>query len=220
MRLRLSYPRATPSGMALFFYRDFVSGGCRGRVETTQKGAKHGNQKYQSRHRQSRRFQGYAQPRRLARARACAHAREENSKPHSEAALAQWRTTTFGGDFDPVRAAVDEAESSFSSRQPEDDRRIWLKIANEIGYEAFRDLYLEQCANASCATRPPRSRTASTVTPGTTPAPQLNGNLRRAPLPQSRVRGKAPPFGAKKEVHDEQSDVPGKARSGRSCPNG
>ena len=52
----------------------------------------------------------------------------------------------FGGDFDPVRTAVDEAVSSFSSRQPEDDRRIWLKIANEIGYDAFRDLYLEQCA--------------------------------------------------------------------------
>ena len=78
--------------------------------------------------------------------RACAHAREENVKPHSEAALAQWRTNTFGGDFDPVRVAVDEAVSAFSSRQPEDDRRIWLKIANEIGYEAFRDLYLEQCA--------------------------------------------------------------------------
>ena len=78
--------------------------------------------------------------------RACAHAREENGKPHSEAALAQWRTTTFGGDFDPVRVAVDEAVSAFSSRQPEDDRRIWLKIANEIGYEAFRDVYLEQCA--------------------------------------------------------------------------
>ena len=31
-------------------------------------------------------------------------------------------------------------------RQPQDDRRIWLKIANEIGFEAFRDLYLEQCA--------------------------------------------------------------------------
>ena len=78
--------------------------------------------------------------------RACAHAREENGKPHSEAALAQWRTKTFGGDFDPVRVAVDEAVSAFSMRQPEDDRRIWLKIANEIGYEAFRDLYLEQCA--------------------------------------------------------------------------
>ena len=78
--------------------------------------------------------------------RACAHAREENGKPHSEAALAQWRTKTFGGDFDPVRVAVDEAVSAFSMRQPEDDRRIWLKIANEIGYEAFSDLYLEQCA--------------------------------------------------------------------------
>jgi hypothetical protein len=78
--------------------------------------------------------------------RACAHVREAGGKPHSEAALAQWRTNTFGGDFDPVRAAVDEAVSAFSMRQPEDDRRIWLKIANEIGYEAFRDLYLEQCA--------------------------------------------------------------------------
>ena len=76
--------------------------------------------------------------------RACAHAREENGKPSE--VLAQWRTKKFGGDFDPVRVAVDEAVSMFSSRQPEDDRRIWLKIANEIGYEAFRDLYLEQCA--------------------------------------------------------------------------
>ena len=76
--------------------------------------------------------------------RAYAHAREENGKPSE--VLAQWRTKKFGGDFDPVRVAVDEAVSMFSSRQPEDDRRIWLKIANEIGYEAFRDLYLEQCA--------------------------------------------------------------------------
>ena len=76
--------------------------------------------------------------------RACAHAREENGKPSE--VLAQWRTKKFGGDFDPVRVAVDEAVSMFSSRQPEDDRRIWLKIANEIGFEAFRELYLEQCA--------------------------------------------------------------------------
>ena len=78
--------------------------------------------------------------------RACAHAREENGKPHSEAALAQWRTKTFGGDFDPVREAVEDAVNAFSYRQPKDDRRIWLKVANEIGYEVFRDLYLEQCA--------------------------------------------------------------------------
>ena len=88
--------------------------------------------------------------------RACAHVREENGKPHSEAALAQWRTKTFGGDFDPVRVAVDEAVSAFSMRQPEEDRRIWLKIANEIGYEAFRDLYFEQCAIMSeCKLRNP-----------------------------------------------------------------
>ena len=90
--------------------------------------------------------------------RACAHAREAGGKPHSEAALTQWRTNTFGGDFDPVRVAVDEAVSMFSSRQPEDDRRIWLKIANEIGYEAFRDLYLEQCAiMRECKLRNPAS---------------------------------------------------------------
>ena len=76
--------------------------------------------------------------------RACAHAREENGTPRSEAALAAWRTKTFGGDFDPVREAVEDAVNAFSYRQPEDDRRIWLKVANEIGYEAFRELYIEQ----------------------------------------------------------------------------
>ena len=53
---------------ALFLYPDFVSGGCRRRVETTQKGAKHGQKKYESRHRRKCRFRSYAQPRRLARA--------------------------------------------------------------------------------------------------------------------------------------------------------
>ena len=62
----------------------------------------------------------------------------------SRVALAGWRIATFGGDFDPVRAAVDEAVSAFSSRQPDSDRAIWLKVANQIGYEAFRDLYHEQ----------------------------------------------------------------------------
>ena len=53
---------------------------------------------------------------------------------------------TFGGDFDPVREAVEDAVAEFSDRQPARDRSLWLKIANKIGYEAFRDLYLEQCA--------------------------------------------------------------------------
>lgn len=55
-----------------------------------------------------------------------------------------WRDASFGGDFDPVRVAVDEAVSAFSTRQPETDRAIWLKIANGIGYETFRELYLTQ----------------------------------------------------------------------------
>ena len=55
-----------------------------------------------------------------------------------------WRNAKFGGDFDPVSVAVDEAVAAFSSRQPEADRRIWLSIANEIGCEAFRELYLTQ----------------------------------------------------------------------------
>ena len=50
----------------------------------------------------------------------------------------------FGGDFDPVRVAVDEAVSAFSTHQPDSDRAIWLKVANEIGYEAFLELYHEQ----------------------------------------------------------------------------
>ena len=57
-----------------------------------------------------------------------------------------WRVKTFGGNFDPVREAVEDAVAEFSDRQPARDRSLWLKIANKIGYEAFRDLYLEQCA--------------------------------------------------------------------------
>ena len=46
--------------------------------------------------------------------------------------MAKW-----GGDFDPVRVAVDEAVASFSTKNPDADRRIWLKIANRVGAEAF-----------------------------------------------------------------------------------
>ena len=55
-----------------------------------------------------------------------------------------WRDVSFGGDFDPVRIAVGEAVAAFSTRQPDSDRAIWLKVANEIGYEAFLELYREQ----------------------------------------------------------------------------
>ncbi len=55
-----------------------------------------------------------------------------------------WRDASFGGDFDPVRVAVDEAVSAFSTRNPVRDRELWLKVANEIGYAAFLELYHEQ----------------------------------------------------------------------------
>ena len=77
----------------------------------------------------------------LPRERACARTRE-STRPQAD--FAAWRVKTFGGDFDPVRVAVDEAVSAFSTRQPDSDRAIWLKVANEIGYAAFLELYHEQ----------------------------------------------------------------------------
>ena len=76
-----------------------------------------------------------------AHARVCAptHAHENRD-------FAAWRVKMFGGDFDPVREAVEDAVTAFSDRQASRDRSLWLKVANEIGYEIFRDLYLEQCA--------------------------------------------------------------------------
>ena len=73
-----------------------------------------------------------------SRARTHARVREESAD------FTAWRVKTFGGNFDPVREAVEDAVAEFSDRQPARDRSLWLKIANEIGYEAFRDLYLEQ----------------------------------------------------------------------------
>ena len=55
-----------------------------------------------------------------------------------------WREAKFGGDIDPVRAAVDEAVAAFSTRDPARDRELWLSVANEIGYAAFVEKYREQ----------------------------------------------------------------------------
>ena len=61
-----------------------------------------------------------------------------------EAALAAWRVRQFGGDLDPVRAVVEDAVAAFSRRQPTIDRALWLKVANIIGWETFREIYFEQ----------------------------------------------------------------------------
>ena len=66
----------------------------------------------------------------------------ERSRPQSD--FAAWRIKTFGGDFDPVGVAVDEAVAAFGTRNPVRDRELWLKVANEIGCAAFLELYHEQ----------------------------------------------------------------------------
>ena len=50
-----------------------------------------------------------------------------------------WRIARWGVDADPVRAAVEEAVESFSTKDPGSDRAIWLKIANRVGAQAFME---------------------------------------------------------------------------------
>ena len=81
-----------------------------------------------------------------------------------EAALVAWRMRHFGGDFDPVRVAVDDAVRAFSDRQPQTDRLIWLKVCNEIGFEAFLEIFFEQVSAARDArerNRPVRNLAAA-----------------------------------------------------------
>ena len=94
-----------------------------------------------------------------------------------------WRMKTFGGDFDPVREAVEDAVAEFSDRQPARDRSLWLKIANKIGYEAFRDLYLEQCAiMRECKLRNPSAAFQN----------RLNRYTQHSPAGASRGSGHSP----------------------------
>lgn len=68
---------------------------------------------------------------------ACAHVRDP------EAYFKAWREAKFGGDFDPVSMAVEEAVAEFSSGKSAAgvavDRALWLKIANRVGFENFLD---------------------------------------------------------------------------------
>lgn len=72
-------------------------------------------------------------------ARACTCTRARMRVENPAAYFKAWRMAKWGGDFDPVLAAVDEAVASFSTKNPDADRRIWLKIANRVGAEAFMD---------------------------------------------------------------------------------
>ena len=75
--------------------------------------------------------------------------REGSSKIRDpKAYFKAWRIANFGEDFDPVSVAVSEALAEFSSGKPaaarESDRRIWLKIANRIGFENFLEVLDEE----------------------------------------------------------------------------
>ena len=72
-------------------------------------------------------------------ARVCTCTRTRTRLENPAAYFKAWRLAKWGGDFDPVRVAVDEAVASFSTKNPDADRRIWLKIANRVGAEAFMD---------------------------------------------------------------------------------
>ena len=67
-----------------------------------------------------------------------------------EAYFRAWRIAKFGGDFDPIRVAVDEAVAAFSSGKDEAgreaDRSLWLKIANRAGLDAFLDAFDQKTA--------------------------------------------------------------------------
>ena len=75
-----------------------------------------------------------------------AHAHAHEGIGDRAAYFKTWRTAKFGGDFDPVSAAVDEAATAFAGAHPESDRRVWLKIANRVGADAFMDAVWQKAA--------------------------------------------------------------------------
>ena len=67
-----------------------------------------------------------------------------------EAYFRAWRMAKFGGDFDPIRVAVEEAVAAFSSGKGEkgktSDRGVWLKIANRVGLSGFLDAFEQKAS--------------------------------------------------------------------------
>ncbi len=57
-----------------------------------------------------------------------------------------WRKNVFGEEFDSVAAAVEDAVAAFSTKDPEGDRLVWLKIANRVGTDLFLDAVWQKMA--------------------------------------------------------------------------
>ena len=79
-------------------------------------------------------------------ARTDAHVHAYRGKKYNENYFRKLRVEKFGGDFDPVVEVVKEAIKAFKPARPEIDARVWLKIANAIGYSNFLDAVWQQQA--------------------------------------------------------------------------
>ena len=79
-------------------------------------------------------------------ARTDAHVHAYRGKKYNENYFRKLRVEKFGGDFDPVVEVVKEAIKAFKPARPEIDARVWLKIANAIGYSNFLDCVWQQQA--------------------------------------------------------------------------
>ena len=75
-----------------------------------------------------------------------AHVHAYRGKKYNENYFRKLRVEKFGGDFDPVVEVVKEAIKAFKPARPEIDARVWLKIANRIGYSNFLDCVWQQQA--------------------------------------------------------------------------
>ena len=75
-----------------------------------------------------------------------AHVHAYRGKKYNENYFRKLRIAKFGGDFNPVEEVVKEAIKAFKPARPEIDARVWLKIANAIGYSNFLDCVWQQQA--------------------------------------------------------------------------
>ena len=81
----------------------------------------------------------------------CARTRARLSPIHDhEAYFRAWRMAKFGGNFDPIRVAVEEAVAAFSSGKGEKGRAsdcsVWRKIANRAGLSGFLDAFEQKAS--------------------------------------------------------------------------
>ena len=71
-------------------------------------------------------------------------ARAREKKSNNEEYFKRLRIAKFGGDFDLVAEAVNEALKNFKPDNLEITRRVWRKICNRFGYQNFLDAVHQQ----------------------------------------------------------------------------